>query len=403
MLLLVAEGLITMGCAVTLIVNRKELLHRPEGLDDRYVTYPDWILDWSAVTDEDLMYGSRFIEQQIAELSETSDFAILNDVGASLHKTLVCPYAFFATGSDVTWYADRSSTTLFFAESSPQYLASERGEQQQTKFNQFVERQREGIRNACVVFAPPHEVAPDLSKTLNEIGVRSGRRHFIYIADTHRLSPKPVPPDSMLKILCAARVTLEASNSHEVASQDDKGTAILLHGVKEFVDLGYDAELLMPEKGTAVAETKKLIDELGLASTVIWYKETGQAEFYAKLRSAHLVVDSVGGSFPGLSYTAAIASGRCVLANLYPNKLPYDLPGLHATRPEEVVAGLIKVDGDRQYLQEISTASAQFAESELSPEKQAQEVLQVMNQAMERPNPSKAAYEWIRNWRKRLR
>lgn len=401
-LLLLAEGLRALGHEATLIINRTELLHRPEGIDSQYSRYPEWILDWSHVTYEDLMYGSRFVEQSLAELSEVSDFALLNDTGPSLHQNIACPFAVLATGSDVTWYANRASQASYFSKSATRFLYSARGKAQRKKFRAFVERQRQGIRKAGLVFSPPHAIAPELSAILDNIGVPRRRRHFLYLADTHRLSPEPVPAGAILKILCGARVTMAASDSDNIASQDDKGTAILLAGIKKFCEQGHSADLHMPEKGSDVEETKELIHELDLTSVVTWYKEASHAEFYAKIKSAHVIVDSVGRSFPGLCYTAAIASGRCVLANLYPNKIPFDLPGLHADRPEEVAAGLIKLDNDRQYLQAISTASGYFAESQLSPKKQAQDVLRLLQPALKRRKSLKAVYKWGGEWLKRF-
>jgi hypothetical protein len=81
-----------------------------------------------------------------------------------------------------------------------------------------------------------------------------------------------------------------------------------------------------------------------------------------------------------------------VLANLYPNKIPYKLPGLHADRSEDVAASLVKVDNDRQYLQEISAAGAHFAKSQLSPKKQAEKALQLIQAALQERKTR--AYRW---------
>jgi glycosyltransferase involved in cell wall biosynthesis len=390
--LLLAEGLRGISCEVTLIVNRKEQLHRPEGLDHTYVNYPDWIMDWSEVSWQDIKFGSRLLEQGLAELTETVDYAILNDIGPSLYSNVCCPFAILGTGSDITWYAKRSTAAQILEGSTREYQESKRGRIQRTKIESLIERQRKGIRRADIVFAPPKAITPDLGEILDDIGVARNRRHFLYLSDTERITSSPVPSGSPLRILSAARLSSTISASPALSFQDEKGTEILLAGMKMFSEQGHTAKLLLPEKGNAIVETEKLVDKLGLASLVEWYEETTQSEFYEKIRSSHLVVDSVGKSFPGLSYTAAIASGRCVLANLYPNKIPYKLPGLHADRSEDVAASLVKVDNDRQYLQEISAAGAHFAKSQLSPKKQAEKALQLIQAALQERKTR--AYRW---------
>src|SRR5688572_33380312 len=108
--LLLAQGLRSLGHNVRLVINRKELLHRPEGrYPDWAGVYPDWIFDCSNITDEDMIYEAPCVDQAIHHLTFDADLVILNDVGPALAGYLRRPYVALLTGSDLAYYASFDS------------------------------------------------------------------------------------------------------------------------------------------------------------------------------------------------------------------------------------------------------------------------------------------------------
>ena len=90
-----AEGLISLGHSVRLILNRKELLHRPEARHPEWAaSYPDWIVDYSDITDEDIACEMPVIEHLLQHLTNEVDLVILNDVGPALAGYLQSPSLF---------------------------------------------------------------------------------------------------------------------------------------------------------------------------------------------------------------------------------------------------------------------------------------------------------------------
>ncbi len=64
--LLLAQGLRLLGHNVRLVINRKEQLHRPEArYPDWADNYPDWVVDCSNLTDEDIAFETPAIDQAI--------------------------------------------------------------------------------------------------------------------------------------------------------------------------------------------------------------------------------------------------------------------------------------------------------------------------------------------------
>ena len=101
-----AEALRELGHEVLLILDRKELLHRPENVAPEFSSgYPDWIMDASGLEERDYFVQSKNM-QCVTDRLACCDGLILNTLGPSLLSILNVPSLAFLTGSDLDYYAN---------------------------------------------------------------------------------------------------------------------------------------------------------------------------------------------------------------------------------------------------------------------------------------------------------
>ena len=379
--LMLAEGFRKLGHDVRLVINRKQILHRPESkYPDWGKSYPDWVLDCSSLSEEAMMSNSApLISKVVNFFFDQVDLVILNDYGPALTHLLPKPQVAFLTGSDLTYYANYHSLDLRTVAWDLEYKKSDQGRRLIKRYSDFVAQQRDGILSADIVSFGVRGLIPEGDELLDSIGIADSRRMMILLSDTINLQYCPSRGNSSLRIFNGARVAWQQSPDRAFGQQDLKGTDVLLQGFAMYCQSGGQGELRMVRKGHDVERAGELCIQLGIEKRVVWLKEMDLHQYDDEVRSSDLVCDQLGQSFPGMVTTHAYALGRPVLANLrnecFARKLPQPLPGFQAATPEEVSEQLLRLDADREAIQIMGTKSRQYAEHYLSPEAMAEHVL----------------------------
>lgn len=378
--LLLAQGLKSLGHNVRLILNRKEILHRPEArYPDWARAYPDWVFDCANITDEDMAYQTPAIDQAIHHLTHNVDLAILNDSGPALASYLRSPHVAVLTGSDLAYYANFDSLQLRTKMWDPEFKRSPQGRRYLLHFSDFVARQRDGILAADLVCYGQRGLVPEGDRLLDEIGVQDQRRLMLHFSNTVDLQFREAPHNERLTILCGSRVVYRPEHNPALSAIDLKGTDVLIQGFAKFIERGGRGELRLPKKGQDLDAAIALISGLGIEKHIRWLDEMPLAQFYNEMADADLVCDQFGTSYPGMVTTDAYALGRPVMANLrneiFGQRFPDPLPGFDASTPEQIAEHLILVEHNRDLLAEMGRKSRAYAEAFLSPQSMARQLL----------------------------
>ncbi|MCQ9373887.1 hypothetical protein NMQ14_06440 [Methyloversatilis sp. XJ19-13] len=379
--LLLAQGLKLLGHNVRLIINRKDLLHRPEARYHEWAdAYPDWVLDCSDITDDDIAFKTPAIDEALHHLTHKVDLAILNDSGLAFAAFLHSPHIALLTGSDLAYYANfdllRLRTQLWDLE----FKRSSRGRRHLAQYTDFVARQRDGILASEVVCYGQRGLIPSGDRMLDEIGVQDSRRLMLYLSNTLDLQPQTAPRNEQLSILSGSRIVFNPQKNTSLSAMDFKGTDVLLNGFSEFIKSGRQAVLRLPRKGQDLGAAEALVQTLGISDYVTWMDETSLTNYYQEVIAADLVCDQFGTSFPGMVTTDAYAMGRPVMAKLrneiFSTRFPEPLPGFDASTPEQIFEQLTAVNSTRDRLVEMGEKSRAFAEQYLSPRSMAEQLLE---------------------------
>ncbi len=378
--LLLAEGFRSLGHDVRLIINRKDLLHRPEARYPRWMErYPDWIFDCSSITDEDIAYRTPAIDHAIHHLTHNADLAVLNDVGPALAVNVRCPHVALLTGSDLAYYASYDSLQMRTGMWNPEFKRSPQGRRYLIKFSDLVARQRDGILAARLVCYGHRGLVPSGDKLLDEIGVQDQHRLMLHISNTIDLQSRPAPQNKRLTILSGSRIVYRPDQHPELSAMDFKGADVLIRGFAQYVRAGGRGILRLPRKGQDLDAAIALISELGITERIDWLDEMPLSRFYEEIAAADLVCDQFGASFPGMVTTDAYALGRPVMANLrneiFGQRFPEPLPGFDVKTPAEIADKLWLFDKQPELLVEVGQASRAYAEKYLSPKRMAAALL----------------------------
>ena len=378
--LLLASGLRELGVHVVLVVNRTEPLHRPESKYPQFAAgYPDWIVDGSRIPEDDYLAGAPRVGEVLNRLAIGCDGLVLNHLGPSLLEFARRPAVALMTGSDLTYYANRSTTFVRQQGWAADYLGSPGARLTVRRWDEFVERQRAGIAAARAVSAPLPGLVPELDTLLDGIGVPHHRRDFFYIADTASSVRRARRAGGPLRVVNGARLNWRRPLPPGYSTLDLKGTDVLLHGFARFARSGGDAELVMFRKGVDAAATEALALELGIADRILWREEVTLSEFYDEIARADIVCDQLGESFPGLVALDAMALGLPVIANFHPHIIgahyPERMPVCQATTAAEVAAHLDALAGSEAGRVRLGLEARRFARTWLSPRASAQRCL----------------------------
>ena len=378
--LLLAQGLNKLGHSVRLLVNRKETLHRPEARYPEWSNaYPDWIVDCSSITDEDIAFETPAIDQAVHHLTHNVDLVILNDVGPAFAGYLKAPHAVVLTGSDLAYYANYSSLTKLTRIWDPEFKRGPQGRRYLSRFSDFIARQRDGILAADLVCYGQRGMVPSGDKLLDDIGVVDRRRLMLYIANTIDLKPQPAPQNERMTLLCGSRIVYLSDRNPALSAMDFKGTDVLLNGFAQYIKGGGKGVLRLPSKGQDLESAISLIVELNIENYIEWLDEMPLSRFYQEMAKADLICDQFGSSFPGMVTTDAYALARPVMANLrnenFGQIFSEPLPGFNAITPEQICEHLERLEGNRNLLMEMGERSRLYAEQFLSPQKMAEQLI----------------------------
>lgn len=378
--LILAEGLMSLGHKVHLVVNRPEELHRPEAkYPDWRGAYPGWVVDGSFLTEEDVIYETAVLDRILYHITTDVDLVIVNDIGPALAGRLRCPHVALLTGSDIFYYANFDSITRRTCTWDSDFRRSPEGRRYLRKLADLVARQRDGILSASVVCYAERGLIPESDRLLDEMGIVNTQRLMVHFSNIHGLKTQPPACNEKLKILCGGRIVFRREAHPSFNSQDFKGTDILLRGYALYCQRGGEGELRLPRKGQDVEAARELIRELAIDSRIVWVDEMPLSAFYEEMSRADLICDQFGPSFPGMVTMDAYALGRPVMANfrneIFSKRFPEPLPGFDAKSPEEVADHLMCLERDRGLLAEMGALSRAYAEKYLAPECMARQLL----------------------------
>jgi glycosyltransferase involved in cell wall biosynthesis len=378
--ILLAQGLRLLGHNVRLVLNRKDLLHRPEArYPDWAMAYPDWIVDCSDLSDEDIAFETPALDQAIHQLTHNIDLVILNDAGPALAAYLQAPYVVVLTGSDLAYYANFDSLQMRTSMWSPDFKRSLQGRRYLRRMADFVARQRDGILGAEVVCYGQRGLVPSGDLLLDDIGVSDDRRLMLHFSNTIDLRAQPASQNKKLTVLCGSRIVYRPECNPALSAMDFKGTDVLIRGFAKYCQQGGKGELRLPQKGQDLDSAIELINDLGIADRIAWLPEMPLAEFYEEMVKADLICDQFGTSFPGMVTTDAYALGRPVMTNLrneiFGQRFPEPMPGFDAKTPEEIADHLITIENNRERVVEKGMKSRAYAEAYLSPQSMAKQLL----------------------------
>lgn len=388
--LLLAKGIRAIGHDAVLLVNRKEILNRPEGADKEIAAgYPSWIIDISDIPEEDYIAASYRIGPVINILAE-ADALILNNIGPSLLGFVNKPAIAFLTGSDLDYYANYASMSARMQGWSEELMRTPAAILHTRLWIEFVRRQRAGILAAQGLSYFPHEVIPAGDAILNDIGVSDSRRFFIYIANLFDLTMVELPKRDRVRIFCGTRLTWQKPMRAGSTSLDYKGSDLMIKGLGLFLKQYPDApvEVRIVRKGWDVAETLKLSEEEGILSHVVWLNEMSLTDFFDELREADIVFEQLDQSFVGMAGHDAMSMGKPVIANgrqeIFERFLKRSLPVCQATTPEQVYQHLEKLvfdDGERK---KMGMQARSYVEQYMSPQYYAQKCIDMLSGSVER-------------------
>lgn len=369
--LLLALGLRGNGHDVRLFVNRKELLHRPEGLYPGWRSaYPSWIYDCSFLTDVDIARKTSSFMNVASLLNDGYDFVVLNDTGPAFASVIKCPYAAVLTGSDLSYYADFKTISIRSQSWSFEFRRSPIGRGDTNDFTDLIARQRDGILGAELICYPEKGLIPSGDELLHEIGVRDQDRMMLYFSNTLDLEPQPFVGHDFA-ILSGSRVVFREDRNPGLSAIDFKGTDLLLEAFAAYCHLGGKGTLKLVKKGPDVECAVDLIHELKIDRKVVWLDEMSLSNFHREMSKAALVCDQFGTSFPGMVTADAMALGKPVVANfrkcVFSNVFAKEMPGFDATTSEQICNHFIELERNKVARWEVGKASREFAERFLSP------------------------------------
>lgn len=381
--LTLAQGFQALGHEVVLVINRKELINRPESKYPAWEgNYPDWVHDYSHIPESDFICESTTIGP-VLNLLDSCDVLIMNHIGPSLAHFFPKPTIALMTGSDVTFYANLKTVDARLMACTPEHRKTVGAAHNSAQWTRFITRQREGIRKSDLVgvFAPG--LIREFDELLNEIGVKITQRFSLHFGSTHELRYKELPKHSRFRILNGARLNWIMPYPAGFTSLDYKATDILLKGFKEFLGDKKDVELVLFEKGLHINETHNLVDSLNLAENVIWLPETSLNRFYEEIANSHVICDQLGESFIGMGGYDAMTIGRAVVGNfrmdIMGDVFPESLPVCQAKTAPEVAAQFERLYGARSLCEEIGKSAHEFAQRNLTPEYNARKCLDLLS------------------------
>ena len=374
---MLAQALRKLGHDVLIVITSEELLNRPESRYPEFDNgYPEWILDAAHLTEWDMMTLSPSLAPVLDVLS-TCDALVLNFTGPSFWPLLRRPAIALLTGSDLEHYANFATVEVRSATWDPAYKASADAQMNLNLLRDFVQRQREGIREAVAVRYFPRGLVPNGDMMLNELGVPESRRVFLPSAELDLIKPTPAPHNNPVRIFCATRLTWKLPIEPGRSLLDYKGSDIMIRGLGLFYrETGVRLDIQLVRKGLHVAETEQLIVEEGLTDQVTWSDEMSLTEVWAEFARCDIVIEQLVNGAIGGAGLDAMAAGRPVIGNarreMFEDYFGQHSPICQAQTAEEVCAQLKRLVSNPAKREKIGELGRRFVEEHCSPRRAAQ-------------------------------
>jgi glycosyltransferase involved in cell wall biosynthesis len=378
---MLAQALREFGHEVLFVITSQELLNRPES---RYPElkqhYPDWIVDAAHLSEWDMITLSPSLAPVLDVLS-TCDALVLNFTGPSLWPLLHHPAIALLTGSDLEHYANFATVEVRSASWDPAYRASAEGQMNLNLLREFVQRQRDGIREALSIRYMPRGLVPAGDAMLDEIGVSDAKRVFLPSAELELVKPTPARHNDPLRIFCATRLTWKLPVEPGRSILDYKGSDIMVRGLGLFYrETGVRLDIQLVRKGLHVAETEQLIAEEGLSDQVTWSDEMSLAEVWAEFARCDVLIEQLADGAIGGAGLDAMAAGRPVIGHarreMFEDYFGQRSPICQAQTAEEVCVQLKRLVSNPAKREKIGALGRRFVEEHCSPQRAAQTCLE---------------------------
>jgi glycosyltransferase involved in cell wall biosynthesis len=366
--LVIAQAMQNMGHEVKLIVNREDLLYRPESrFPEYYQGYPEWIFDGSKFSEWDYISLDPKIAP-VLEVLSSCDALFLNDLGPSLLPILSHPAISFLTGSDLTHYADFHTIEVRSEHWSDNYKKTFEAKQLKRTFVDFIQRQRDGIRMSVAVRYFPPGAEPHGESLLEEIGVPVSRRFFQTTTEVSGIIPTPQPNNEPVRVYCPVRLTWKLPFEPGRSALDYKGSDIMVRGLGLFYRKnGIKLDIVLMRKGLHIAELEQLIADENIADQVTWLDEMSLTAYRKEIALSDIILEQFGDtSLMGSVGFDAMASARPVIANARPEILGYSMPVCQARTPEEICMQLERLVFDPQEREQVGMAGREYVEKNVS-------------------------------------
>lgn len=377
---LIAAAMHRMGHSVTVLLDRSESLHRPDGrYADMDLSSHSWIRDLSGcITPE------RWSLTHCDELTPASlngyDLIVVNGVGPALVSRCSAPVFAMLTGSDLTHLANPSSVHALWL-GLRKRIGWARASVAAALHARLVARQRRTISRALGVSYFVKGVIPAADQLLEGMGIDPSRRVSFMLSDVDHIRPTPWQEGrERLRVFNVARLNWCLPRPAHLSDLDMKGTDVLLAGFAAFIRRhGSKAELVLVRKGIDVQATEAEADRLGIGQHITWLDEMSQSEVFDQYALADVVVEQLSTSYVGMGGLDAMACGRPVIANTRPDAPTRDLlngsPVLHAATPDDVCGHLEALAGSVEYRLELGERSRRYVELQHSPAAAARRIL----------------------------
>ena len=378
---MLAQALREFGHEVLFVITSEELLNRPES---RYPElkqhYPDWIVDAAHLSEWDMITLSPSLSPVLHVLS-TCDALVLNFTGPSLWPLLQRPAIALLTGSDLEHYANFATVEVRSGSWDPAYKASAEGQMNLNLLREFIQRQRDGIREALAVRYMPRGLVRAGDAMLDELGVPDAKRVFLPSAELEMVTPTPARHNNPARIFCATRLTWKLPIEPGRSLLDYKGSDIMIRGLGLFYrETGVRLDIQLVRKGLHLAETEQLIVEEGLTDQVNWSDEMSLTEVWAEFARCDIVIEQLANGAIGGAGLDAMAAGRPVIGNarreMFEDYFGQHSPICQAQTAEEVCAQLKRLVFNPAKREKIGVLGRRFVEEHCSPRRAAQTCLE---------------------------
>jgi len=367
------------GVDVRFVVDSPEPLHRPEcRFGWAADAYGDWIFDLAPLRIRDVLLPTAKM-RRLREVVADCGGVVASSIGIGLSARLKKPTFVLTAGSDLDVMADDEQVAIQRRIPGRSAIA---GNAAAWLYGRFVAVQQRGFRRAVGVDYALPGLLPHGDALLERIGVPLSRRYAFMPTDVAHLPFTPLPVNPALRILNSARLCWVQPLPPGFGILDNKRNDILVEGVALFHRRsGQPVDLRLPKKGQHVAETRALVDRLGIPHCVTWFDEMTQAEFKNEILAADIVADHFGEGVIGVGAREAMALGRPVIANgkpeLVQRHLGAALPIADARTPEEV-ARAIEGLSSRAARERQAEEARKFADEHLSASRAASRIVALL-------------------------